>query len=224
MISTVASVAVRCVNSQVTEVAVVYDSEYNLFLNPSEFKLLPHHELIAVDRNASKFLEERNLFGNIMYKHSFLKYPCWECQNVKCLITIAFLAWRTSLKRKKGVPFCHGIQNVILKSPRTQELFISIDFDDNKCPINGCVVADNGYVEGKPNEWLPIVKESKIVITALGLKTGEWLKKQINYPIKIIHDINLKYPCNECDKKSCPLVKAYYGWKWQAFQTSYINH
>ena len=79
-------------------------------------------------------------------------------------------------------------------------------------------------MHGNPNLWLSVVKEFEIVLTVVDLETSRWLKQRVNYPIKVIHDINLKYPCNKCNKKSCSLVKAYYGWKRQAIQTSFIPH
>lgn len=228
MVSTVACVAVRHSHEYPTEIVVVYDSEYHVFWDPSNFTLYPHHELIAVDKNAFVFLKSRNLSSWIINQKSFLKYPCWECKSRKCLITIAFLAWRTCLKKLSGVPLKHGMNAVVLQSPRTQELFVAVQFDENDVPTNGCVVADSGYLDGDPKEWFPAITNLGIVLTAIGSKTGAWLKRQLgsetNYPMKIIHDIDLKYACTECNEKSCPLVKAFYVWKRLACQTYYIKH
>lgn len=224
MVSTIACVAVKQGKSRPTEIAVVYDSGYDLFSDPNAFTLQDHHELFAVDQDAAHFLYDRNLPCRQVYKQSFLKFSCWGCDDKECLITIAFLAWRCCLKRKKGVPLLHGDSCLDLKSPRTQELFVAIEFDGENNPVNGCVVADTGYVDGPPGKWLTQVRASDTVLTGIGRKTGEWLKKEVSYPIKVMHDIQLNFPCKECGRKACPLVKAFYGWKRQAVQTSFIHH
>lgn len=224
MVSTIACVAVKQEKSRPTEIAVVYDSGYDIYSDPDAFTLQDHHELHAVDYDASQFLGSLNLPCRQVYKQSFLKHACWECNEKKCLITIAFLAWRSCLKHKKGVTLNHGYACPDLKSPRTQELFVAIAFDGDNHPIDGCVVADNGHIDGPPENWLTQVKESNTVLTAIGQKTGAWLRKQVSYPIKVTHDIQLNFPCRECGRRTCPLVKAFYGWKRQAVQTSFIHH
>lgn len=224
MVSTVACVAVRYANSIPDEIVVVYDSEYVVFTNPSDFKLNPHHDLVAIDMDSFIFLKSqisKNI--KILGKNS-LRFPCWECGDENCLITIAFLGWLRHM-RKKGVTFKHENQTSFnLKSPRTQRLFIALEFDEENNPVNGCVVADNGYLDGNPINWFPIVLESKYVLTAIGSQTAEWLRKQVSFPILEERNIDLTYPCGECKKRTCPLVKTYYVWRSEIVRIRFIKH
>lgn len=219
MVSTVACVAVHS-----DQVAVVYDSEHAVFSNRDKFELLPHQYLIAANEDSLNFLNERKLSVRYVLNKTSLKYNCWECNKRKCLLTIAFLGWRSYIRRK-GVTFKHGFEGpLILKSPRTKTLFIAIEFDVEDNPISGCVVADNGYLDGPPSKWFSDVLKSDIVLAAIGQKTYEWLRKRVSFPIKEETDVCLKYPCKECYKRECSLVRAYYGWRRQAIQVTSISH
>lgn len=222
MVSTIACVAVALP----TQIAVVYDSCFETFSDPNEFTLQPHHDLFAVDQRAVQFLNDRQLSCRQVYRNSFLKSECWGCGKDNCLITMAFLAWRLCLKRRRGVTLEHNTSSFLdLKSPRTQEIFLSVgDFNAEDNPTSGCAVADNGYVDGDPSEWLPRVMNSDTVLTAIGPQTTQWLKARVPFPIKTTQEIELSYPCRECDKTNCSMVKAFYGWKGQAVQTSCIQH
>lgn len=224
MVSTVACVAVRYANSIPDEIVVVYDSEYTVFRNPSEFNLNPHHDLVAVDMDTFKFLKNQTSKSIKILGKNSLRFPCWVCGGENCLITIAFLGWLRHI-RKKGVTFKHGSQTPLnLKSPRTDRLFIALEFDEEDNPVNGCVVADNGYLDGNPDFWLPIIFESKYVLTAIGSKTAEWLRKEVSFPILEERNVDLTYPCGECKKRTCTLVKTYYVWRAEIVRTRFIKH
>lgn len=221
MFSTIACVAVQYKPFQAI---VMYDSCHELFTDPTLFTLQPHHTLFAVDETAFKFLKSQNLLSEKIYKQGFLKNKCWGCQKSDCLLTIAFLTWRFCLKRKTRVELNHNHKALGLKSPRTQEIFISIAFDEKGNPLRGCCYADNGYMDGTPNEWLPHLQECYTVLTAVGSDTGRWLKERVGFPIKIMYESDLKYPCKECNTTNCPLLKAFYAWKSQAIQIPTISH
>lgn len=224
MVSTVACVAVRYANSIPNEIVVVYDSEYVTFTNPCDFKLNPHHKLIAIDMDSFKFLKSQNLNCSKIIGKNSLRFPCWECGNKNCLITIAFLGWLRYMK-KKGVTFKHGKTTLLnLKSSRTHRLFVALEFDENDNPIDGCVVADNDYLDGHPENWLSTVLESEYVLTAIGSKTAEWLRKKVSFPILEERNVNLTYPCGECKKRTCPLVKTYYVWRSEIIKIRSIKH
>lgn len=215
---------VACVAVGPTKIAVVYDSSYNLYSNPNDFKLLPHSELIAVDQASFTFLKNLNYTITKTLDRNYLRYPCKECNDKKCLITIALLGWRSHMKRK-GISLKHGNKiPTTLSSPRSQIICIALEFDELDNLIDGCAVADNGYLDGNPMEWLPNLLKSNTVLVAKGSKTYKWLNNEAGYPIKEERDYGLKYPCKECGKKSCVLVKAYYGWRKQALQVNTIPH
>lgn len=205
--------AVACVAVKSNEIAVVYDSEHCTFSNPSEFHLKPHHDLVAVDKESFTFLKSLNLTVRTRLGKNYLRYPCWECGKDRCLLTVAFLGWLMHMRRK-GVTFKHGNDAPIeFKSPRTQKLFIALEFDRENVPIRGCVVADNGYLDGNPRDWLSTALNSNIVIAGIGSKTCEWIRNRVSFPIIEERDRSFSYACGECGNLNCPLVKAYYTWR-----------
>lgn len=224
MVSTVACVAVRYANSIPNEIVVVYDSEHVTFNNSSDFKLKPHQELVAVDMDSYKFLKNQILKGIKIIGKNSLRIPCWECGDENCLITIAFLGW-LRYTRRKGVTFKHGNTATLnLKSPRTQRLFVTLQFDENDQPVDGCVVADNDYFDGHLHDWLPTILKSNYVLTGIGSKTAEWLRKQVSFPILEERNVNLTYPCRECKQKTCPLTQTYYVWRSEITRIKSIKH